>query len=557
MLVGAGLITELELVDHLESQANSKMKLGEFLIANEIVGEHDIIKLLSSQLHVAEYLSKDYSVDISLSGEFPAAMASKLQAVPLSKSEDTLTVAMVDPLDINAIDTIEETCLKVLIPVICTRTEFHQLLGNVYGVSSELGSAMSYIETGNDNVSIKDDSKSQALEISSLHDIAEGAPVVRMVNWIISEAVRQNASDIHISPEKDKIQLRFRIDGKLQEVPSPPKNFFLAVASRIKILSRMDIALSMIPQDGRFTVMVDNHEVNIRVSALPTTNGENMVLRLLDMSSGIYSLNQLGMCDSDFKLIQGVINQPYGMILSTGPTGSGKSTSLYAILQQINSPEINIITVEDPVEYRVESIRQVQLNHKAGMTFASALKSILRQDPDVIMIGEIRDLETASIAIRASLTGHRVLSTIHTNTAAGAIGRLVDMGVAPFLVSNTLLCTFAQRLVRKICPSCKAEVVPTYEELKAWNIDDDSIRFSEGKGCLDCMQTGYKGRTAIFEVLVIDSAIKTMIMKQCSSQEIVERAIADGNLRTLRDDAKSKLIAGKTSFTEACSMVMV
>ena len=483
-------------------------------------------------------------------------MASIYQVAPLLSSSKGLAVAMVDPLDINAIDALEEMTGKVITPLICSRSELAQLIGSIYGIASKLGGVIDHLGDGELNIK-PDSSEPEIVKVSFLQDMAEGAPVVRIVNWILSEAVRQNASDVHISPEKNKLEVRFRIDGKLQDVPAPPKGLFLAVASRIKILADMDIAVSMIPQDGRFTIMIGKREVNIRASTLPTTDGENIVMRLLDMSSGIYSLNELGMCGADLKLIESIIGRPYGMILSTGPTGSGKSTSLYSILQKINTPEINIITVEDPVEYRIDSIRQVQLNHKAGMTFSSALKSILRQDPDVIMIGEIRDNETANIAIRASLTGHRVLSTVHTNNAAGAIGRLIDMGIPPFLVANTLLCSFAQRLVRKVCSQCKELWTPPAEVLEDWDIEvDDKVSFSKGKGCIHCMQTGYKGRTAIFEVLVIDEKINQMIMRGCSSQEIVTEAIKSGKLKTLKDDVRKKLLDGMTSLEEATSMVM-
>jgi type IV pilus assembly protein PilB len=317
--------------------------------------------------------------------------------------------------------------------------------------------------------------------------------------------------------------------------------------------------MSRIPQDGRFTLKMDNKEINVRVSAIPTIYGENLVLRLLDMSGGIYTLDRLGMVSSDMEKIDAIIRKPYGMILSTGPTGSGKSTSLYAILNSINKPDINIITLEDPVEYRINNIRQVQLNRKAGMTFASGLRSILRQDPDVIMVGEIRDAETAAIAVQAAQTGHRVLSTVHTNDAAGAIARFIDMGIEPFLVSSVILVSFAQRLLRTVCPYCKEEYHPPESALAALGITADEAKngsISRGKGCYQCINTGYKGRTGLFEVLLNDDMVQDMVLKRYSSQEITKAAIEAGKLRTLKEDAAGKVLKGITTLEEATSAVM-
>jgi type IV pilus assembly protein PilB len=382
--------------------------------------------------------------------------------------------------------------------------------------------------------------------------------VVRLVNSILSQGVREGASDIHISPEKDHVQIRFRVDGKLHEVPAPPKSMFLPIVSRLKILANMDIALSRVPQDGRFTVKMKNKDINIRASTIPSIYGENLVLRLLDTSTSIYSLELLGMNEIDRQKIEAIITKPYGMILSTGPTGSGKSTSLYSILKKINEPDINIITIEDPVEYRIDKIRQVQLNRKAGMTFASGLRSILRQDPDVIMVGEIRDGETAGIAVQAALTGHRVLSTLHTNDAAGAMTRMVDMGIEPFLVASVMLVSFAQRLVRKVCPHCRQPYAPTADTLKYWNLEGENVKgLVVGQGCFNCLHTGYRGRTGIFEVLVIDDMVRDMILRRCSAHEINRAAITAGSFVTLRENALEKARLGITSLEEAASAVLM
>jgi type IV pilus assembly protein PilB len=401
------------------------------------------------------------------------------------------------------------------------------------------------------------ESASEDLQVSSLQDMATQAPVVRLVNSVLSQAVRDGASDIHISPEQARVSVRFRIDGKLHEVPAPPKSMLLPIISRFKILAGMDIATTRIPQDGRFTVRMEDKEINIRASAIPTIYGENLVLRLLDMGAGHYTLDRLGMFDDDREKIESAIYKPYGMILSTGPTGSGKSTSLYAILRRVNKPDINIITLEDPVEYRVERIRQIQLNRKAGMTFAGGLRSILRQDPDVIMVGEIRDSETAVIGVQAAMTGHRVLSTIHTNDAAGAITRLIDMGIEPFLVSSVLLVSFAQRLVRTVCPYCKEPYQPPERALKQFGlIELEGANFQRGKGCFNCMNTGYKGRIGVFEILLIDDMVQEMILKKQPAPEITRTAQQAGRLRTLKEDAAIKVFKGITTLEEAASAVM-
>ena len=447
-------------------------------------------------------------------------------------------------MDINTLDAIEVLTNTEVEPVICTDQEFNQLVGSLYGTYSGIGGVLEEMEYER----AEDTEKAlltEDVEVGSLQNMAEEAPVVRLVNSILSQAVREGASDVHISPEKDYVQVRFRVDGKLHEVPAPPKSMILLVISRLKILANMDIALSRIPQDGRFTIKMDNKEINIRTSTIPTIYGENLVLRLLDTSGGIYSLESLGMYEEDRVKVESMIVKPYGMILSTGPTGSGKSTSIYSILKKINQPDINIITLEDPVEYRVEKIRQIQFNRKAGMTFASGLRSIMRQDPDVIMVGEIRDPETASIAVQAALTGHRVLSTVHTNDAAGAITRFIDMGIEPFLVASVMLLSIAQRLVRRVCSYCRKPYQPPQAAMEYWGLDKvQNANFMRGTGCFNCMDKGYKGRTGIYEVLVIDEMIQEMILGRRSAQEVTRAARQAGKLTTLQEDAAKKVLDG-------------
>jgi type IV pilus assembly protein PilB len=559
MLIESRLLTEEKLKQALIDQKKAGLKLGQFLTRQGVVNERQIIDLLSQQLKIQQYHPDNYPLDMDLVRQIPIETAQKYQIAPLKKKGRLLTIAMVDPLDINAMDTIEVLTNSEVQPVVCSEREVNQLINSLYGMQSGLGNIMETMEIDSQpDTQSEEETSKEEVQVASLQDMAGEAPVIRLVNSIFAQAIREGASDVHVSPQQNSIQLRFRIDGKLHDVPSPPKAMSLPIIARIKILANMDITVSRIPQDGRFTLKMENKEINVRVSSMPTIYGENVVLRLLDMSAGVYSLDRLGMIKEDRNKIGTMVRKAYGMILSTGPTGSGKSTSLYSILNDINRPDTNIITLEDPVEYRVANIRQIQLNRKAGMTFASGLRAILRQDPDVIMVGEIRDSETAAVAIQAAQTGHRLLSTIHTNDAAGAITRFIDMGVEPFLVASALLVSFAQRLVRTVCPYCKEPYEPAKTALVSWGLDKvENANFQRGKGCFQCMNTGYKGRTGIFEVLVNDEGVQDMIMRRQSAQEITRVAVAEGKLRTLKDDAADKVIQGITTMEEAASAVMV
>ncbi|MFH2066203.1 MAG: ATPase, T2SS/T4P/T4SS family [Pseudomonadota bacterium] len=560
MLFEAGLLTEDQLAKAVKDQQKYKLKLGQTLVREGIVSGSQIADIVSKQLKIDKYQPDKYPIDVGLAKIIPVEIVQKHQVVPLSKDRFLLTVAMTDPMDIDTLDKIEVLTNTEVEVVICTEKELNHIVSSMYGSLSGIGGVLEGIEEMEFERS--DESEQQPLtedvEVGSLHDMVEEAPVIRLVNSILAQAVREGASDIHISPEKDYVQVRFRVDGRLHEVPAPPKSMILLIISRLKILANMDIARSRIPQDGRFTVKMDNKEINIRASTIPTIYGENLVLRLLDTSAGVYSLGSLGIADRDIEKIERAIEKPYGMILSTGPTGSGKSTCLYSILQKINKPDINIITLEDPVEYRVEKIRQIQLNRKAGMTFADGLRSIMRQDPDVIMVGEIRDAETATISVQAALTGHRVLSTVHTNDAAGAITRFIDMGIEPFLVSSVMLLSIAQRLIRRVCPYCKKPYKPPQAALEYWGLDKiEGADFVKGTGCFNCMDTGYKGRVGLYEILSIDEMVQDMILQKKSAQEITRAAKEAGVLSTLMEDAAKKILEGVTTLEEAASAVMV
>jgi type IV pilus assembly protein PilB len=557
ILVKKGVLTEGMLAKILEDQKKTNLKFGQYLIRQGILQEREIIDLLCEQLNIKRYHINEFPLDLELVRYIPIDFAQKNLVVPLKIQGNLLTVGIVDPLEIRIFDHIEKLTNMEVEPIICSEMEVNQLISSMYGMQSDLVDIMEDMEIeskGEENQESREE-----VQITSLQDQAGEALVVRLTNSIFAQAVRSRASDIHISPQQNTVQLRYRIDGRLIEMPSPPKSVFLSVIARIKIIANMDITISRVPQDGRFTLKLEKKEINVRVSSIPTIHGENIVMRLLDMSAGIYTLDSLGMDAEDMAKIESMSLKPYGMILSTGPTGSGKSTSLYSILNSINKPDINIITLEDPVEYRVNDIRQVQLNTKAGMTFASGLRSILRQDPDVIMVGEIRDAETAAVSVQAAQTGHRVLSTVHTNDAAGVITRFIDMGIEPFLVSSVLIVSFAQRLVRTVCPYCKEPYKPQARSLTLFGITEEEAKnanFQRGKGCNQCKNTGYKGRTGVFEVLAIDEMIQDMIVNQRSSPEITRAAVAAGKLKTLQKDAALKVIQGITTLEEAASSVM-
>lgn len=558
MLIDENLLTEEQLNKALAEQEKAGLKLGQYLIRHGFVTEQQLVDVLGRQLKLRKYHPDIFPFNIELSHLIPIDYTQKYQIAPLVRKGRLLTIAITDPLDINALDVIEMLTNCEVEAVVCTERELNQLISSIYGIQSGLGSVLESMDIEAQPVKEKDEDEAADIQLASLQNMAGEAPIVRLANSIFAQAVREGASDVHVSPQKNSIQVRFRIDGKLHEVPSPPKSLFLPIIARIKILANMDITVTRIPQDGRFTLKMEKKEINVRVSSIPTIYGENIVLRLLDTGAGVYSMDRLGMVKADIERLRAIINRPYGMILSTGPTGSGKSTSIYAILNELNRPDSNIMTLEDPVEYRIDNIRQIQLNRKAGMTFAGGLRSILRQDPDIIMVGEIRDAETAAIAVQAAQTGHRVLSTVHTNDAVGAITRFIDMGIEPFLLSSTLLVSIAQRLVRTVCPYCREPYNPPEKILASWGLENwDFANFQRGRGCNQCLNTGYKGRTGLFEVLVNDEMIQDLIMKKKSAHEITRKAIDAGNLKTLKYDAGNKVLRGITTLEEAGSAVMM
>lgn len=544
-LVLKGILTEEALENALSAAKAANMKLGEYLTSHGIVPEEDILKALSEQLNFPLYNPDEFPLDPHLKDLVPQDVARENRLVPLTFEEGVLYCALLDPNNFRALDTVEETCRCQVEPVLCTKADFVRLFSAVYGEYSAFSEMLGEIDA--DTAPDAGRADEEVITNNAVDDV----PVIRLVNLILSEGVKVGASDIHVNPEKTTVNVRYRVEGMLRKASEVPLKLAPSVVSRIKIMSNMDISETRLPQDGRFTIKVEGHEINVRVSSIPTTYGENVVMRLLDMSAQrIYELPKLGMGPEDYKLVTQAAHKPYGMILSTGPTGSGKSSSLYAIIKLVNRDEVNIMTLEDPVEYRMAGVRQVQLNVKAGMTFSSGLRAILRQDPDILMVGEIRDRETAHIAVQAALTGHLVLSTLHTNDALSAVNRLVDMGVEPYLVASVLLCSFAQRLVRCVCPHCREQYQPSIGLLHVFGLTPEDGPFFHGKGCPRCGGTGYMGRTAIFEVFPMLDELQEMVTAGKSKQEIYRRARELG-IRTMADDAAKKIRAGITTAEEA------
>jgi len=545
ILIASGLIDEEKLKKALDYQQKHKIPLGKSLTELGFVKEHDIIVALSDQLGIPYVSLSNYQLDPSVLSYIPESMARGHKIIPLFKIGNTLTIGMIDPLNVMVLDEISRKTGLEVEPSICTEEELNQTIEQYYGSKGTMDEMLHIIEETDEHK--EEDEESEEISITEESD----APIIKLVNLIMLQAVKEKASDIHIEPEDELLRIRFRVDGVLREAFTQPKNLQNAIISRIKIMADLNIAEKRVPQDGRIQIKVDERDVDMRVSTIPTVQGENIVLRILDKSNIILNIEDLGLTPRNLDLIKRLLGRSYGIILVTGPTGSGKTTTLYSALNYLNTIEKNIVTIEDPVEYRLNLIRQSQINPKVGLNFASGLRSFLRQDPDIIMVGEIRDTETANVAVQAALTGHLVLSTIHTNDAPGAVTRLIDMGVEPFLVSSSTIGIVAQRLVRRICPKCKKQYKPSENLLKELNIPTEGrdIKFYKGEGCRHCKDTGYKGRIAIFEILPIDDNIREMILGKGSSDKIKKYALQNG-FKTLRHDGLLKTLKGLTSIEE-------
>ncbi len=549
-LVKRDLIKQDQVDKAVKEFKNTGVSVEKLLISSGALSADDITSVKADLLGVLFVNLKEYSIAPEVVGLIPENIARKWKVMPLFKIKDTLTVAMSDPDDIYVIDELQRLAkVKSIDTVLSSEENIQYAIDNYYGASSDVDQAVKDIDEITTQAIGEED-----VEVKVLERMAEEAPVIRIVNLLIMRAIRERASDIHIEPEQDHVGVRFRVDGVLREINPLPKHLQGAVISRVKILSKMDIAEKRKPQDGRIQARIENKDIDLRVSCYPTAHGENVVIRILDRSSFLLGLPQLGFSKKELDRFEKVIRKPYGIILVTGPTGSGKTTTLYAALNVISSSEKNIITIEDPIEYQLPLIRQSQINPKAGLTFATGLRSILRQDPDIIMVGEIRDIETAEIAIHSALTGHLVFSTLHTNDAAGALTRLEDMGVEPFLVASSMVGILAQRLVRVLCSKCKEAYTPDKELLKELGFDHDKdLKFHKAKGCKYCDDIGYKGRLGIFELLIVTEEVKKLVLAKASSGSIKEMARKEGMI-TLWEDGLAKVKAGITTLEEVAKV---
>jgi len=548
ILVEAGLCTAPQLTLAVEEQERTGRPLGRVLIDRDVLTEAQLVGALATQIGLPFVDLSEYPVDGSAVSLLSAAACRRHNAIAIGYADSGLLVAMADPADVFAIDDIRALTGMEVKPVVATRDDVLQAINRFHRAN-----------LGFDDLAIGVEEQEAADDLLKVRQVTEDAPIVKFVDVLVTQAIQDRASDIHIEPAERDMRVRFRIDGVLHEIMRSPKSIQSGVVSRLKIMADINIAERRIPQDGRLSVTVQGKKVDLRVATLPTVWGEKVVLRILDNSTARLDLSDLGFSSENAVRFRTSYEKPYGMILVTGPTGSGKTTTLYATLNIVSTPDKNVITVEDPVEYRLPGVNQVQTNNKAGLTFASALRSILRADPDVVLIGEIRDHETAQIAIEAALTGHLVLSTLHTNDAPSAVTRLVEMGIEPFLVGSAIDCVLAQRLARKLCMRCKEPFLPTREQMVAarfpWPADEEPPKIFRAVGCSACAKTGYQGRLALHEVMNVTEEIERMAVARESAASILKVARGQG-MTTLRDDGMAKVVAGITSIEEIFRVVV-
>ncbi len=547
-LLAAGVPPET-LTEAYNAKGKGGVGFFELLTRKKAIDEIRLLRLLSEHFSIPFWRELPMeSINIDFTQNVPIHYLKKHKMVPIITAESQV-IAINDPLNFQPADDLRLLLQTQNLPIVLASLDAITAAINLaYDMSR--ASAKDYFEEMSEATA--DDLISEISETADLLDETSDAPIIKLVNLLVSGAIKDRASDIHVEPYSSSLKIRYRIDGILYDILSLPRRIQSPLTSRLKIMAKLNIAEKRLPQDGRIELKIADRLVDVRVSVLPTAFGERVVLRLLDKSSSILLLSDLGMHDERIKLLEKLIKSPYGIILVTGPTGSGKTTTLYAALSTINRPEINIITIEDPIEYQIDGVGQIQVNPKIDLTFAAGLRSIVRQDPDVILIGEIRDRETAEIAIQSSLTGHLVFSTLHTNDAASSITRLIDMGIEPFLVTSSIVAIIAQRLVRVLCPHCKEVYTPDEETLVNLDLNQSVLRdntFYRKKGCNLCMQTGFHGRSAIFEIMVVDDNIKRLVLKTSDATQINELAIKQGMI-TLRQDGIQKVMAGVTTTEE-------
>lgn len=562
IFVSSGLITEEQLNEALEKQRQLGMgqKVGDVLVSMGLITERDKAKCLGKQWGVPYVELTEFPIEEDAVRCISQDLARRYKVIPISKNNGKLTLAMKNPLDVFALDEVRLITGSDVEPVISAEEDITWAISEHYSGISTSAEAVSEIidDCQTSDVAItEDETTDDDISVEELRELSEEAPVVRLANLIITRGIQDRCSDIHLEPGKTALKVRYRIDGIMHDGLVVPKKVQASLISRIKIMADMDIAEKRAPQDGRISATVDGKPYDFRVSTLPSVYGEKIVMRVLDKNSIMIGLNKLGFLPQTLEMFESLISRTYGIILVTGPTGSGKSTTLYSVLSKLNSGEKNILTIEDPVEYELPGITQTQVNVKAGLTFAAGLRTMLRQDPDIIMVGEIRDQETAMIAIEAALTGHLVLATLHTNDAPGAVTRLIDMGIEPFLIASSVIGVLAQRLLRLICPKCKEAYTPPRDAVKrlGMNIEEGSeVTFYRGRGCEQCKGTGYKGRIGIFELMPVTDKVRDLILAKASSYSVKEAAIEAG-MKTLREDALEKILLGLTTLEESLRVI--
>ncbi len=550
LLIDEGLVTSETLDTGMALQRETGRPLGRVLVEEGLVDEADLVRALAKHIGIEFVDLNAVTVDPAAAALVPEPLARRYAALPIGFQDDALVVAMADPANVLAIDDIRALTGREVIPRVATRSDVERAIGGVAGLEDSVSDLAEF--AADDDI--------EAQDLASVEAATEDAPVVKLVNMLISKAAADRASDIHIEPTERDLRVRYRIDGVLHEVMRTPRSIMNAVVSRLKIMADIDIAERRRPQDGRISLKVGRRSIDLRVSTLPTIYGEKVVMRILDTSQALLQLEDLGFLPDTHSRYEESFTKPYGTILVTGPTGSGKSTTLYATLNVLNRPEVNIVTVEDPVEYRLSGISQVQVNRKAGLTFPSALRSFLRQDPDIMLVGEIRDKETATIAIESALTGHLVLSTLHTNDAPSAVTRLTEMGIEPFLVGSAIDAVLGQRLARRLCKQCKEPYEPTRDALEdvGWpfeEIGEDMPTLYRANGCAACSGTGYRGRLAVHELMNVTEEIERMTVERASTEDVAKMAVAQG-MRTLRQDGLVKVARGETSIEEILRVVV-
>jgi type IV pilus assembly protein PilB len=559
LLVAEGLITDAQLRQALNQQKGKTDKLGTILVGLGFITQEQLIGFLSRQYGIPSITLDNFDVDPETLRLVPAHIAKKYEVVPVKRIGGTLTLAMADPTNVFALDDIAFMTNLQILPVVAPQAAIRRALEKNYEETptASMSDMMSEITGDASNVEVVGDEEAQ-VDVFELKESADEAPVVKLVNMVMVDAIRKGASDLHWEPYEKTFRIRFRIDGVLHEMLSPPKRLEPAIISRLKIMSNLDISERRLPQDGRIKLRYGAREIDFRVSVLPTIFGEKAVLRILDKESLQLDLTKLGFDPWSYEKFNAAIHQPYGMVLITGPTGSGKTTTLYSAISTINSPEHNIMTAEDPVEYNLRGVNQVQINDGIGRTFASVLRSFLRQDPDVILVGETRDLETAQISIRAALTGHLVFTTLHTNDCPSTVARLVDMGVPPFLLSSALILILAQRLGRRICTDCREPVEGREEDLVPYGHVPGGrgrVTFYQGRGCQTCNFTGMKGRVAIYEVMPITEEIRDLVLNDAATSDIREMAQRQG-MKSLRQSGLMKVLEGTTTVQEVLRVTL-